>query len=121
MIRLTIAALLILSGMFVLGTAALGLFRFSTTLNRMHAAALCDTLGALLTLSGLAVLSGMTLLSLKLALAVALLWLCNSAASHLIAQAEVAAYPNLDEICDRLEITPEGRLAPERPKGGERA
>ena len=121
MIRLAIAALLILSGMFVLGTAALGLFRFSTTLNRIHAAALCDTLGALLTLSGLAVLSGMNVLSLKLMLAAVLLWLCNPASSHLIARAEVATHPDLHEICDPMEITPEGRLVPGTLKKGEGA
>ena len=117
MIRSMLAALLILSGLLVFGTAVLGLFRFSTTLNRVHAAALCDTLGALLVLSGLIVLSGATVLSLKLMLTVALLWLCNPAASHLIARAEVDAHPDLGPICDVLEVDSEGQLVPERGGG----
>ena len=38
MIRLAIAAVLILSGLFVLGVATLGIFRFDTVLNRIHVA-----------------------------------------------------------------------------------
>ena len=46
MIRLVIAAVLILGGLFVLGIATLGIFRFESVLNRIHVAAKCDTLGA---------------------------------------------------------------------------
>ncbi|MBQ9564969.1 MAG: monovalent cation/H(+) antiporter subunit G [Synergistaceae bacterium] len=110
MIRFSIAAFLILSGLFVLGVATVGIFRFSTMLNRVHVAAKCDTLGALLALSGLMVLSGLTLFSLKLLLVILFLWLSNPVASHLVARAEVQTNHDLDRFCDRLELDDEGNL-----------
>lgn len=106
MIRVIIAGVLILAGLFVLGIATVGIFRFSTMLNRIHVAAKCDTLGALLMLSGLIVLSGWNVFSLKLGLVIVFLWLCNPAASHLVARAEVKTNPNLEQICDFVDLTP---------------
>ncbi|MBR4196142.1 MAG: monovalent cation/H(+) antiporter subunit G [Synergistaceae bacterium] len=105
MIRVIIAGVLMLAGLFVLGIATIGIFRFSTMLNRIHVAAKCDTLGALLMLSGLIVLSGFTVYSLKLGLVIVFLWLCNPAASHLVARAEVKTNPNLEQICDFVDLT----------------
>lgn len=105
MIQIIIAALLILSGLFVLGIATVGIFRFSTMLNRIHVAAKCDTLGALLVLSGLMVLSGFNVVSLKLLLVIIFLWLCNPAASHLVARSEVKTNPDLGSICDFVDKT----------------
>ena len=107
MLRLIIAALLILSGLCVLGIATIGIFRFSTILNRIHVAAKCDTLGALLVLSGLIILSGLNVVSLKLMLVIMFLWLCNPAASHLVARSEVKTNPNLENICDFIDKTQE--------------
>ena len=106
MIRVIIAGVLMLAGLFVLGIATIGIFRFSTMLNRIHVAAKCDTLGALLMLSGLIVLSGWNVFSLKLGLVIVFLWLCNPAASHLVARAEVKTNPNLEQICDFVDLTP---------------
>ncbi len=108
MIRVIIAGLLMIAGLFVLSVATVGIFRFSTMLNRIHVAAKCDTLGALLMLSGLIVLSGFTVYSLKLGLVIVFLWLCNPAASHLVARAEVKTNPNLEQICDFVDLTEEG-------------
>ena len=107
MTRVIIAGVLMLAGLFVLGIATIGIFRFSTMLNRIHVAAKCDTLGALLVLSGLIVLSGFTVYSLKLGLVIVFLWLCNPAASHLVARAEVKTNPNLEQICDFVDLTEE--------------
>lgn len=104
MIRLAVSAVLILSGLFVLGIATLGIFRFESVLNRIHVAAKCDTLGALLVLSGLIVLGGPGAFSLKLALVIAFLWLANPVASHLVARAEVATNERIRETCDILDI-----------------
>ena len=105
MIRVIIAGVLMCAGLFVLSVATIGIFRFSTMLNRIHVAAKCDTLGALLMLSGLIVLSGFTVYSLKLGLVIVFLWLCNPAASHLVARAEVKTNPNLEQICDFVDLT----------------
>ena len=112
MIRFALAAFLILSGLFVLGVATVGIFRFSTMLNRVHVAAKCDTLGALLVLSGLITLSGFTVFSLKLLLALLFLWLSNPVASHLVGKAEVRTRHDLNRICDFLELDRDGNLVP---------
>ena len=105
MIRVIVAEVLMFAGLFVLSVATVGIFRFSTMLNRIHVAAKCDTLGALLMLSGLIVLSGWNVFSLKLGLVIVFLWLCNPAASHLVARAEVKTNPELERICDFVDLT----------------
>ena len=105
MIRVIIGGVLMLGGLCVLGIATVGIFRFSHMLNRMHITAKCDTLGALLVLSGLMVLSGWTVFSLKLGLVIVFLWLCNPAASHLVARAEVKTNPEIEQICDFVDLT----------------
>ena len=109
MIRVIIAAVLMLGGLCVLGIATMGIFRFSHMLNRIHVAAKCDTMGALLVISGLMVLSGWTVFTLKLALVIAFLWLCNPAASHLVARAEVKTNPEIELICDYVDMTKEDK------------
>lgn len=105
MLRVLIAGGFIIAGLFVLGVATVGIFRFSTMLNRVHVASKCDTMGALLVSIGLIILSGMTIYSLKLFLVIVFLWLCNPVASHLVARAEVSTNPNLNLICDFLDKT----------------
>ena len=102
--RLVVSAALILGGLFVLGVATLGIFRFESVLNRIHVAAKCDTLGALLVLAGLTVLAGPGAFSLKLALVIAFLWLANPVASHLVARAEVATNERIGETCDIIDL-----------------
>lgn len=114
MIRLASAFLLIAAGLFVLLVATIGIFRFSSTLNRIHVAAKCDTLGALLVLSGLIVLSGFTVFSMKLLLVILFLWLTNPVASHLVALAEVRTHPDIASACDLLELAEDGELTPLR-------
>ena len=107
MIRVIIAGVLMLAGLLVLGLATIGIFRFSTMLNRIHVAAKCDTLGALLVLAGLIILSGINIFSLKLFLVIIFLWLCNPAASHLVARSEVKTNQDLERICDFIDKTQE--------------
>ena len=110
MLRIIIAALLMLAGLFVLGVATIGIFRFSTMLNRIHIAAKCDTLGALLVLLSLIILSGFTIFSLKLLLVIIFLWLSNPVSSHLVARAEVKSNPDLNKICDFMRFDEQGNL-----------
>jgi len=105
MIKIIIAGIFIIAGLFTLGISVIGIFRFSTMLNRVHVASKCDTMGTLLILTGLIIISGFSFFSLKLFLAVVFLWLCNPVASHLIARAEVLTNPNLNLICDYIDLT----------------
>ena len=85
-LRFILGALLMAGGLFVLLTAVLGQFRFRSALNRIHAAALVDTLGILLMLCGLILCAGWSVVSLKLVLVIAFLWLTSPVASHLLAK-----------------------------------
>ena len=81
MIRFIIAAIFIVAGIFVFAAAAFGVFKFKYVLNRMHVAAKCDSLGALLILVGC--------MTLKLLLVLLILWITSPVAAHLIVKAEV--------------------------------
>ena len=105
MIRVVIAGVLMLAGMFTLCVSAVGVFRFSHMLNMIHAAAKCDTLGALLVILGLMVLSGWNVFSLKLFLAAMFLWMSGAAVRHLTARAEVKTNPELESLCGYVDMT----------------
>ena len=64
-IRFGASALCILGGLCVLCVAVFGVYRFQYVMNRMHAAAMIDTLGIALIMLGLMLASGLTLLTLN--------------------------------------------------------
>lgn len=85
-IRFIAAAICICGGTFVMISAAIGVYRFSECLTRMHAAAMGDTLGLGLIILGLIILFGFQITTVKLILVVAFLWTTGPVSSHLIAQ-----------------------------------
>ena len=96
-IRFALSAVLTLFGLFVLVTAALGLFRFRYVLNRIHATALADTLAVLTILAGLGLAWGFTPVTLKLLAVVFFLWITSPVASHLIGRLEVTVNDQLSQ------------------------
>lgn len=88
-VRFVFGALMMGGGLFVLFTAVLGLFRFRFALNRIHAAALVDTLGILLMAGGLILCAGFSLVSLKLAIVIIFLWCTSPVSSHLLARLQL--------------------------------
>lgn len=96
-LRFILAAALILCGLGFVISSVVGVYRFKYVLNRMHAAALGDTLGILLIILGLAVISGFNFTTLKLLLLVVLWWLSSPVASHLISRLEITINPHLEE------------------------
>ena len=103
MARDIIGSVLILMGVCVMVIAVAGTFRFKYVLNRMHAAAICDTLGLMLVLSGLMVISGFTALSAKFFAIIVFIWLASPVMSHLIARAEVLTHAHLSEECEVID------------------
>ena len=79
-----------LFGLFVFFSAVLGLFRFDYVLNRMHAAAVGDSLGIFCVLIGLMLLHGWSLSAAKTLLIFVFLWLTSPVCSHLVAEMEVS-------------------------------
>lgn len=88
-IRFCVTAACLIAGLFVLCVGVFGVFRFKYAANRMHAAALNDTLGAGLCLIGLAVSAPDAFSAVKLLLVVAFLWLSSPVASHLLCRLEI--------------------------------
>lgn len=83
-----VGGVFILGGLFFFLVGTIGIIRFPDVLSRIHAAAKCDTLGALLCLIGLIVFSGFNIASLKILLVLIFIWVTNPTASHLIGKAE---------------------------------
>ena len=99
-IRFCLVAVLLLAGLFTLVVALIGLFRFDFALNRIHAAAMADTLALLLFLAGAIVAVGFHAVAWKLALVVALQWCTSPLASHMLAKFEFLADENLAQHVD---------------------
>lgn len=88
-IRFLAGALLMLCGLGIFAIEMIGVFRFKYVMNRMHAAAMGDTLGIGFSLLGLILMSGWNFTSLKLFLVIVFLWFSSPVSSHLIARLEV--------------------------------
>ena len=88
MIKEIIGLVLIVLGTLVFVIGTVGAFRLDYVMNRMHAAALGDTLGILLIAAGAAVLIFELFTALKLLLLVLSLWLTSPISSYLITKVE---------------------------------
>lgn len=88
-IRFLAGAVFLLIGMGIFVIEMIGVFRFRYVLNRMHAAAMGDTLGIGSCMLGLIIICGWSFTSLKLLLVILFLWLSSPTSSHLIARLEV--------------------------------
>jgi multicomponent Na+:H+ antiporter subunit G len=83
-----IGSVILLSfGVLFLLLGAVGILRFPDCYTRMHAAGKCDTLGALLVVSGLAVHHGVSLESAKILFIAVFIFLTSPTATHAIARA----------------------------------
>ena len=96
-----VGLLLLGVGIFIL--ELFGVFKFKFVLNRMHAAAMGDTLGIGASMTGLILLSGFNYTSLKMALIIVFLWLASPVSSHLISRLEVVTNEHLAEHCQLPE------------------
>lgn len=88
MIKTIIGGIFIMGGLFFFMVGTLGILRFPDVLTRVHSAAKCDTLGALLSLVGLIIFNGFNGITLKLVLILFFIWITNPTATHLIGKAE---------------------------------
>ena len=86
MIRFVLAALFLGLGSLTMLLALLGVFRFRFSMNRLHCAAVGDTLGIFLIVVGLLFAAGSLEYGPKLLALLALLWLGNPVASRLLSR-----------------------------------
>ena len=88
-IRFGIVVLFLFGGVIAACCAVYGVYRFHFVLNRMHAAAIIDTLVLLLVIIALIICSGLSFQMLKLLLVLGFLWFASPVSSHLISRLEV--------------------------------
>ena len=98
-IRLILGSAFLVCGLIIFFTEIFGVFHFRYALNRMHAAAMGDTLGIASCLIGLIIFSGVNFTSLKLLLIIVFLWFASPVSSHVLARLEVATNDNLEAHC----------------------
>ena len=92
-LRFVLTVGFLVSGLLIMITAVVGVYKFDYVLNRMHAAAMGDTLGLLFCLLGLTVSAPDLFTALKLVLIISFLWVASPVNSHLIARLEVTVNP----------------------------
>ena len=83
-IRFVVSAGFLLVGLVFMILAVFGVIRFHRALNRMHAAAMGDTLGILFVFLGLMLMRGFSMDSLKLFLVILLFWLAGPVSGHMM-------------------------------------
>jgi len=110
-IRFVLSCICTVGGLFVLLSGIVGIFRFTYALNRIHAAALFDTVGILLMLLGVMIAEGLDIATLKMILTVVLLWLSSPVASHLIGRLEITVNEKLDQ---EMKVMDEGYVRHEK-------
>ena len=119
-IRLIACAIFTVCGLCCLVSGVVGVFRFKYALNRLHAAAILDTVGILLMLLGVIVAVGFDVTSLKLLVVIGLLWLTSPVSGHLIGRMEITINDELDQVmtvADRLTVQSEkDAVIPENDK-----
>ena len=115
-IRLIACILLTCAGLCCLITGVVGVFRFKYALNRIHAAALMDTVGILLMLLGVICAIGFDVTCLKILVVIAFLWLTSPVSGHLIGRMEITINDELDQVmtvADRRTVQSEKDVTPE--------
>lgn len=105
-IQFLLGAFFLVGGLITFLVEILGVFRFRYVLNRMHAAAIGDTLGISLSMIGMMILSGWNFTTLKMGLVIIFLWCASPVSSHLISRLEVATNEELSNYCE-VERNPE--------------
>lgn len=103
-IRFLVGAGLLLFGLVIFAIEMIGVFRFKYVLNRMHAAAMGDTLGIGFSLVGLIIMNGFNFTSLKLLFVVVFLWFSSPVSSHLIARLEVTTDEEKEKHYRRMTL-----------------
>ena len=97
-IRFALSAACLVTGLVFMILAVFGVNRFHRALNRMHAAAMGDTLGILFVFAGLILIRGFSMDSLKLFLVILFFWTAGPVSGHMISRLDAMTDENLGEI-----------------------
>ena len=96
-IREIVAAICIIIGLFVFLCATFGVFRLKYVMNKMHAAALGDTMALFSVVLGLIILSSNCFITAKVILIILFFWLTSPIATHMLAKVELLTNKDAEE------------------------
>ena len=96
-VREIIAAICIIIGLLVFLCGTYGVFRLKYVLNKMHAAALGDTMGLFMIVLGLIILSSNIFVIAKFILIILFFWLTSPIATHMLAKVELLTNKDAEE------------------------
>lgn len=88
-VRFWIALSLLALGVIAIGLGIFGVYKFRFVMNRMHCAAIIDTVGLALILSGLMIAGGTMSYIPKLITILVVFWIGSPIASHLVSRMEI--------------------------------
>lgn len=103
-VRFALAALLSLFGLVSILLSILGVFRFKFVMNRLHCAAIIDTLGALPIIAGLLFAAHAPAFFWKLLAILMFLWVGSPVASHLVSRMVLATEPDAASHMEHDEV-----------------
>ena len=106
-IRLIACIIFTVLGLCCLVTGVVGVFRFKFSLNRIHSAALLDTVGILMMLLGVICATGFNVTSVKILVVIAFLWMTSPVSGHLIGRMEITINDDLEKsmtVIDRETV-----------------
>ena len=109
-IRFSLTAVCMLAGLAVCCIGVYGVFSFEYAANRMHAAAIVDTMGIALCMGGVAISAPDIYSALKCVLVIVFWWLSSPVSSHLLCRLEITT----DEQRGEYMTVHEKTLAQER-------
>jgi len=93
-IRFAFCAFFMIVGTICIACSIIGVFRFKYVLNRMHAAAIADSLGLCCIIISLCIASGNLMEILKLLFILLFMWITSPISGHLLSEMEL--YTNRD-------------------------
>lgn len=103
-IRFIIGAIFLLAGIVFYVIQFIGVFRFRYVMNRMHAAAIGDTMGSSLMMLGTVILNGLQMSTLKILVIIAALWLTAPVSAHMLGRLEVMSKEKLSDVCPVVTV-----------------
>ena len=111
LLRFILSAVFMVLGIGSILLSVLGVFKFRFVLNRMHCAAIIDTMGVLCVLLSLAIGGGGLSSIVKLGIILALVWVGSPISSHLVGRMEVSTDPEIrDHVkLKKSEVTSDGK------------
>ncbi|MCR4883794.1 MAG: monovalent cation/H(+) antiporter subunit G [Clostridiales bacterium] len=103
-IRFILTTIFLLAALTIFVSQFVGVHRFRYVLNRMHAAAMGDTLGLFFGITGVCISATSVDTLIKFILVVLFMWFASPVSSHLIAKLEWITNPDISKEAEVKEL-----------------